>query len=86
MVLTEHLRSFRHYLICLILLRVYEFPSDHPRVQQSLAAMRELLIENICLTGLMTGLLQIQILVACLSKGEDREVLLSTFEMMRYSS
>ena len=82
--LTEYTGSFRHYLICLILLRVYQFPSDHPRSLQSLAAMRELLIENVCLTGVTTGLLQIHILVACLSTGEDCEVLLHIFEMMRY--
>jgi len=74
---------FRHALLCQLLLHGFSLSPQHPRVQQSAAAILELLIEVTCTTGLVACLLFPLLVGASLAPGGQRDTYLSLLEFMR---
>ncbi|ORY26036.1 hypothetical protein BCR39DRAFT_542320 [Naematelia encephala] len=67
---------FRHTMICVVLRDVLGYSATHPRIRQSVSAIRELLIEAMVVNmagGMMVGMLQPALVGGSMAAAEERD-------------
>ncbi|KAL8279471.1 hypothetical protein RQP46_008033 [Phenoliferia psychrophenolica] len=76
---------FRHYLIAFLLVKVFGHDGRvHPRIQQSIAAIKELLVEAACLTGRLTGVIMPLLFASSYSDTASRETFLNLIDLTKH--